>query len=850
MSKSKILFLTVLGVFAMSACSPIGGNSGEGPGSDSSDPTPVNPSSSSDHPVMKPIYFHYPASEATCTRFGNYECWIKESNGIVVVGSAPSNANIIEADPASLEDNEFKEYYKEAAAGHSWSTWTDKEGEEATCWHAGKEIRHCFTCLLEEERGKQVNHSYQDEITEPTCTEGGYTTHTCTECSDVTIDTYTPAAGHQLTPVANQAATCTTDGHVAHYHCAVCHKNYEDSEATIEISDVVLPLLGHSWTNKTYDWNDDYTIVTAHAVCAHDPNHVLNDQAVRISESTEGNVTTYVSGEFSQSSIFEAQTIKVNTDPGHIHTYDSGEVTAPTCGHDGYTTYTCTDPDCEYSYVEVDAGSALSHTMAHHPKVDQTCTDDGNIEYYQCTTFGGCGLKYTDAAGENPVSDVVLPHYEHNYVPQVIQPTCTDKGYTTYVCTRCGNHYEESYVPATGHTWSDWVVDPDNPVTCTEDGKEIRTCSVCGTVERRDATHYGHDIVFDHFEWANQNTTAKAVYICSHGCGETEKYDAEMSFEPNVSPTCSDTGSGTYTATYEDHSQTKGGIVPIDPDAHNYQSTGTYSWNSTKTELKENLACVHNPEHTSQETIYTKASTPLFENSNARTKLASNMAANYRDGGKYGDVDLFYKYKDNVTAAEKEFDFDMTLRLTRSTPIASMKDLLIIRADDSYEYGGSIGSKGNYGLFYTDLTTENDSKYVATATDNKKQYTSAVVDDFETDFRNFTKDVVILVHGHLDNTDKTITVTFRYFTRVDDYEGYLGYTQTFVTNFSNTDTITVTSIKITRPKESGDTVSTNMVIEDIVNNNGVFDYDIVTSVFTGTWMWQDQFEEVVIKDVA
>lgn len=38
-------------------------------------------------------------------------------------------------------------------------------------------------------------HSYTDEVTAPTCTEKGYTTHTCA-CGDVRVDTYVDALGH------------------------------------------------------------------------------------------------------------------------------------------------------------------------------------------------------------------------------------------------------------------------------------------------------------------------------------------------------------------------------------------------------------------------------------------------------------------------------------------------------------------------------------------------------------------------------------------------------------------------------------------------------------------------------
>ena len=96
--------------------------------------------------------------------------------------------------------------------------------------------------------------------------------------------------------------------------------------------------------------------------------------------------------------------------------------------------------------------------------------------------------------------------------------TCFDAGTETHTCSVCG--YKESRtVPATGHSFSDaWVSDADGhwqvcsiceakrpaaahdfnewtetkPATCTETGKEGRTCSVCHLQEERDIPASGH----------------------------------------------------------------------------------------------------------------------------------------------------------------------------------------------------------------------------------------------------------------------------------------------------------------------------------------------------------------------
>ena len=56
------------------------------------------------------------------------------------------------------------------------------------------------------EEGEAHEHAYTEVVTAPTCTEQGYTTHTC-ECGDSYVDTYTDALGHQPVDVAEVPAT-------------------------------------------------------------------------------------------------------------------------------------------------------------------------------------------------------------------------------------------------------------------------------------------------------------------------------------------------------------------------------------------------------------------------------------------------------------------------------------------------------------------------------------------------------------------------------------------------------------------------------------------------------------------
>ncbi|CDA90610.1 uncharacterized protein BN710_00940 [Ruminococcus sp. CAG:563] len=66
-------------------------------------------------------------------------------------------------------------------------------------------------------------HEYKAVVTEPTCTEQGYTTYTCTKCNDSYVDNYTNALGHDFGEwKLTTPATCTEIGVETRY-CSRCN---------------------------------------------------------------------------------------------------------------------------------------------------------------------------------------------------------------------------------------------------------------------------------------------------------------------------------------------------------------------------------------------------------------------------------------------------------------------------------------------------------------------------------------------------------------------------------------------------------------------------------------------------
>lgn len=65
--------------------------------------------------------------------------------------------------------------------------------------------------------------------------------------------------------------------------------------------------------------------------------------------------------------------------------------------------------------------------------------------------------------------------HTHAYTATVTDPTCTEKGFTTYSCA-CGDTYTADEVEALGHEYVDEVIEP----TTESEGYTLHTCSRCG----------------------------------------------------------------------------------------------------------------------------------------------------------------------------------------------------------------------------------------------------------------------------------------------------------------------------------------------------------------------------------
>ena len=102
------------------------------------------------------------------------------------------------------------------------------------------------------------------------------------------------------------------------------------------------------------------------------------------------------------------------------------------------------------------------------------------------------------------------------YEPTPVYATCTEQGYTLFVCS-CGNSYKDYYVEPLGHNYDGW--DAVQQATCTSEGIMERTCKRCGAkqtetfpvLDHRDSNADGYcdtcglempqEEIFSPFEW-------------------------------------------------------------------------------------------------------------------------------------------------------------------------------------------------------------------------------------------------------------------------------------------------------------------------------------------------------------
>ncbi len=246
-------------------------------------------------------------------------------------------------------------------------------------------------------------HNYVPEVTDPTCTKGGYTTYTC-HCGRSYIDDYTDALGHNYQPVTTVLATCTQNGQETS-KCSRCGDEHT----------VIIYATGHHYSQyvtaptctkqgfTTYICDCGYSYKTSYvAALGHSfVNYVYNEDATTEQDGTE------------TAKCERCDETDTRVKPGtkiHVHAYYE-TVTPPTCTNQGYTTYTC---ECGDTYNSAYVAS-LGHSFTNYVYNNDATADKDGTETAKCdrcdvtSTRTKPGTKLTPEAPDTSKTVISAP---------------------------------------------------------------------------------------------------------------------------------------------------------------------------------------------------------------------------------------------------------------------------------------------------------------------------------------------------------------------------------------------------------------------------------------------------------
>lgn len=306
---------------------------------------------------------------------------------------------------------------------------------------------------------------------------------------------------HSLTQVQEKEPTCTEEGTKAYYECSICKGKFCDSEGLVSVTDaeLIIAPFGHDesgeWvtTDETNHWK----------VCSRCQTEILK-ASHDFTEYTEGEDDNWT------------RTCKVcgRSETAHHlkHKMEYHEAEDATCTEKGNIAYyQCTVcnkyfsdeeglQDLTEEQVFIDA---TGHEMSYHAAVSETCTENGNIEYWSCSK---CSKNFADENGNEEITgDVVIPAPGHELShTEAKEPTCTEDGNIEYwYCSVCEKFFkdsianqeiskEDTIIPELNHDY------PENPTATdykNDDDNHWLECSRCHKHFNEETHKY--EVVYD-----------------------------------------------------------------------------------------------------------------------------------------------------------------------------------------------------------------------------------------------------------------------------------------------------------------------------------------------------------------
>lgn len=433
-----------------------------------------------------------------------------------------------------------------------------------TCCDDGYTIYKCSGCDATENRDivPAADNMHPEEgylvTTEPDCVNGGQASFYCKRCGDkddiIYYDINDPEGieeleklhpnvvglirptGHTTTEenpedgsviyYVYRAPTCTTQGYEAHW-CTVCGELAD--ERVIPVDPQAHPA-GAAQPNTT----DDSTPKTA--------GILLNGKTYLRTPSCFGpGFLWWNCADCGK----DYSVIEEGSETEHSYLSEIvSEREAPKCGvvgHEALFRYSCSgvyyamewnDDHTEYVVVEYKCGEnyteggeeipALEHIIIITSLTEATCDADAVVEAY-CQLCGKNDFTFAEIAAVTGRTEESFKMLGHDYQYEVVDPTCTEAGYTRVTCSRCDYDEipEDSKKDALKHAYTAVVTEP----TCFEDGYTTYTCDRCGDTYIEDGAPAAHKYVSS----VVAPTCTKVGYtefVCS-ACGDTYHEDEQ-----------------------------------------------------------------------------------------------------------------------------------------------------------------------------------------------------------------------------------------------------------------------------------------------------------------------------------
>jgi len=191
---------------------------------------------------------------------------------------------------------------------------------------------------------------------------------------------------------------------------------------------------------------------------------------------------------------------------------------------------------CGVFTVEPDVVPATGHEEAILPGIESTCTEEGLSEGKICTICH----EVTVEQNSIPIIDHSFGEWEIE-----IEPTCTEVGEETRKC-ECGKT-ETRPVDMLGHNYKIIVTKP----TCTDRGYTKYICTACGDTfvsDETDATNHTYEAV--EYTWSKDLNSITAKGVCANDARHVEEETVKTTYVETAA-TCTSRGEGKYTATFE-----------------------------------------------------------------------------------------------------------------------------------------------------------------------------------------------------------------------------------------------------------------------------------------------------------